>query len=89
MRSSRPFGSPIQPQPTTPCPLPTSLSATSLQFLMWNHGTVTQHRCAAVPVQHRSLGEEIVNYIQSEPPLAQFVAIALCPKCSISLYMRH
>ena len=58
------------PSPPSPCPLPTSLSATSPDWTPpW---TVTPSPpWAAVPLQHCSFGEEIVPNIQPEPPLAQ------------------
>ena len=62
-----PLGSPTQPTP--PCPLPTSLSATSPWF--WNtsrDGDPTTPR-AAVPVPDCSFREEIVPNIQPEASL--------------------
>ena len=64
-----------KPNPTPPCPLPTSLSATSPRLWDTSRDGDPTTPCATVPLPHRSLGEGIVPNSQPEPPLAQRQAI--------------
>ena len=61
-------------RPTPPCPLPTSLSATSP--LLWNtcRDGDPNTPWAAVPLHHHSFKEEMFPTTQPDPPLAQFEA---------------
>ena len=63
------------PSPSPPCPLPTSLSATSPRLWDTSRDGDPTTPCATVPLPHRSLGEGIVPNSQPEPPLAQHQAI--------------
>ena len=61
-------------QPITPCPLTTSLSATSKHAQgWWLHHLPGQ----PVPMPHHSFGEEFFPNIQLEPPLAQLGTIPI------------
>jgi len=65
-------------QPIPPCPLTTSLSATSPQFLNTSrHGDPTTS-LAAVPIPHYTFWEEVFHNLQPQPRIAHCKAVTSC-----------
>ena len=75
----RPLRSTAQPQPTPPCPLTASLSASSPRF--WNSSRDDDPPLPdqSVPLHHCSFGGGIFPNIQPDPPQTQHEAIASHP----------